>query len=1035
MSHHAAIPEGFTRSIEQAWERTLAVAQNHVQAFDDQGRQPPPQPSDNQQQQDTQSNRTSSEFYDRERHMMHALDVLFGYAHEGPGYLAFIQTMTMILDSDSPVAMAFLSHIIERSALPSKQTMESISPAILSTMKQPGQHQPSTSPANFLHRLISNIGIKSKNAKLVEYTRLKLNATVIWSLLAEKYAGEMCMHMWSDQVGRLLIDMLVDSDEDLMVRLFALLALEKFSLTGTIKNNILETSDIQNVLQQVIDECEKANNGFYAMTRYLLDQADSDDILKLPPRRQRVNSKDNQLDALDQKLLAEKQQQHPTAVWGVLKHMICTSTGQITRRWKRQSALDKTRHKTLTPTPTLSNIATGSQPTTKLDPLTFVDNQTYYSPLPQQPNSKYDRQETQKRLGKKGGPVLVSHHSASTDASSTEKNQQKQPEHTLMNCFDTGFIPPQGSIRESWAKYLQLSFCARWALENVFNEGKQQIKSSPWNLSHIRTIMNPFDSTPHWKLGINGLELRNDRPHFESIRATSSVKTGKWYYETLLLSSGIMQLGWATSRCRFTPEEGYGVGDDCNGFAFDTYRTAVWADGTAVYPQIKLKVRCQSGDVLGSYLDLDNGLCSYFINGKDLGLTIEFENPTKQAAKANAEASKKQKMTTTPMETTNSPTSDSSSASAASSPSPILPVLDESNAADARHGKTNDFSDTPTDRPSPSNSSTPMEPSATPPSSSDAAFTKGKRHREPHRHYRHHHHYHNYRQIPSQDQSSSSTETFKTANSSSAQSPTVQTSPPEEKPSTSATTNATSTTCEKPTTAASATTPPPVPERGSAKGLGLYPAVSLTTHQHILINLGDRPWIYPPPISVRYRGISEAGRLDSDYRRRVLRWVNQRGYRIRKLHLAENHSPIRPHYNNSHHHHHHHHHHGACGASASASGSGERNVKRTNTNGCCYYAGGDGSSNDDYSSASPVSLTSTTSTDSLVEYDWDGPLCTICFSEPKNVILLPCQHGGIGQNCAKLLDMCHLCRSTIDDRVMTNDIEEDSTSIADGIQV
>ncbi|CAO3588152.1 unnamed protein product [Absidia cylindrospora] len=957
MSHHAAIPEGFTRSIEQAWERTLAVAQNHVQAFDDQGRQPPPQPTDNQQQQDTQSNRASSEFYDRERHMMHALDVLFGYAHEGPGYLAFIQTMTMILDSDSPVAMAFLSHIIERSALPSKQTMESISPAILSTMKQCRQHQPSTSPpVNILNRLISTIGIKSKNAKLVEYTRLKLNATVIWSLLAEKYAGEMCMHMWSDQVGHLLIDMLVDPDEDLMVRLFALLALEKFSLTGTIKNNILETSDIQNVLQQVIDECEKANNGFYAMTRYLLDQTDADDILKLPPRRQR-----------------------------------------ITRRWKRQSALDKTRHKTST----LPNTATGSQPTTKLDPLTFVDSQTYYSPLPQQRDPKYDR----RRAGKKGGPVLVSDHSTSLNASSTEQIQQKQPDHTLMNCFDTGFIPPQGTIRESWAKYLQLSFCAQWALENVFNEGKQQIKSSPWNLSHIRTIMNPFDATPHWKLGINGLELRNDRPHFESIRATSSVKTGKWYYETLLLSSGIMQLGWATSRCRFTPEEGYGVGDDCNGFAFDTYRTAVWADGTAVYPQIKLKVRCQSGDVLGSYLDLDNGLCSYFINGKDLGLTIEFENPTKQAAKANAEAIHERKMATTPMETTNSPTSDSSSASAASSPSPTLPFLDESNTAESLHGKTNDLSESLIDRPSPSNSSTPMASSANPSSSNDSAFTKGKRHREPHRHYRHHHHYHNYRQIPSQDQSSSSTDTFKTANSSSTQSLNALTSSPKEK----ATTSTTSTTAT--TATATTTTPPPVPERGSAKGLGLYPAVSLTTHQHILINLGDRPWIYPPPISVRYRGISEAGRLDSDYRRRVLRWVNQRGYRIRKLHLAENHSPIRPH---SH----------TCGGASTSSDGG---VKRASTNGCC--------SNDDYSSASPVSLTSTTSTDSLVEYDWDGPLCTICFSEPKNIILLPCQHGGIGQNCAKLLDMCHLCRSTIDDRVMTNDIDEDSTSIADGIQV
>jgi hypothetical protein len=47
------------------------------------------------------------------------------------------------------------------------------------------------------------------------------------------------------------------------------------------------------------------------------------------------------------------------------------------------------------------------------------------------------------------------------------------------------------------------------------------------------------------------------------VRATACVKKDKWYYETLLLSNGIMQIGWATSRCRFSPEEGYGVGDDC----------------------------------------------------------------------------------------------------------------------------------------------------------------------------------------------------------------------------------------------------------------------------------------------------------------------------------------------------------------------------------------------------------------------------------------------------------------------------------------
>lgn len=73
---------------------------------------------------------------------------------------------------------------------------------------------------------------------------------------------------------------------------------------------------------------------------------------------------------------------------------------------------------------------------------------------------------------------------------------------------------------------------------------------------------NKQNSNNKKSLIYNTMQLRNDRPHFESIRATTGVKTGKWYYETLLLTNGIMQLGWATHRCRFAPEEGYGVGDD-----------------------------------------------------------------------------------------------------------------------------------------------------------------------------------------------------------------------------------------------------------------------------------------------------------------------------------------------------------------------------------------------------------------------------------------------------------------------------------------
>lgn len=34
------------------------------------------------------------------------------------------------------------------------------------------------------------------------------------------------------------------------------------------------------------------------------------------------------------------------------------------------------------------------------------------------------------------------------------------------------------------------------------------------------------------------------------------------------------------------------------------------------------------------------------------------------------------------------------------------------------------------------------------------------------------------------------------------------------------------------------------------------------------------------------------------------------------------------------------------------------------------------------------------------EDDWD---CTLCFSEPKSILLLPCNHSGFGKNCAEKL--------------------------------
>ena len=39
-------------------------------------------------------------------------------------------------------------------------------------------------------------------------------------------------------------------------------------------------------------------------------------------------------------------------------------------------------------------------------------------------------------------------------------------------------------------------------------------------------------------------------------------------------TSGLMQVGWCTHKCRFNREEG--VGDTSNSYAFDGYREAKW---------------------------------------------------------------------------------------------------------------------------------------------------------------------------------------------------------------------------------------------------------------------------------------------------------------------------------------------------------------------------------------------------------------------------------------------------------------------------
>lgn len=57
-------------------------------------------------------------------------------------------------------------------------------------------------------------------------------------------------------------------------------------------------------------------------------------------------------------------------------------------------------------------------------------------------------------------------------------------------------------------------------------------------------MLNKNDVSEYLKISPTGLEARCDSLSFESVRSTLSVKSGAWYFECLIVTSGVMQIGW-----------------------------------------------------------------------------------------------------------------------------------------------------------------------------------------------------------------------------------------------------------------------------------------------------------------------------------------------------------------------------------------------------------------------------------------------------------------------------------------------------------
>nr|CAD7402456.1 unnamed protein product [Timema poppensis] len=69
--------------------------------------------------------------------------------------------------------------------------------------------------------------------------------------------------------------------------------------------------------------------------------------------------------------------------------------------------------------------------------------------------------------------------------------------------------------------------------------------------SEINVMLNSNDVSEYLKLSPDGLEARCDAYSFESVRCTFQVSSGVWYYETLVITPGVMQIGWATKDSTF----------------------------------------------------------------------------------------------------------------------------------------------------------------------------------------------------------------------------------------------------------------------------------------------------------------------------------------------------------------------------------------------------------------------------------------------------------------------------------------------------
>lgn len=163
----------------------------------------------------------------------------------------------------------------------------------------------------------------------------------------------------------------------------------------------------------------------------------------------------------------------------------------------------------------------------------------------------------------------------------------------------------------------QVGFCARWCLDNYFLIEGRKYSYEVADVSNVRVMLNTRDVSEYLKISPDGLEARCDAYSFESVRCTFQVNQGCWYYEVLIITPGVMQIGWATKDSNFLSHEGYGIGDDAYSIAFDGCRKLIWHNARSMPHDLHI---WKGGSVLGCLLDLDAREVIFSLDGVEGGV-------------------------------------------------------------------------------------------------------------------------------------------------------------------------------------------------------------------------------------------------------------------------------------------------------------------------------------------------------------------------------------------------------------------------------